>query len=97
MLTVLAANSGKAFLQITTLENASHRVLVDQAPQTRRWRIAWTVEGHRFETGLGHDKHATTDARRESQSGQPIPGSLTPPTENGTREQCTSVYLMSIE
>ncbi len=66
MLTVLAANSGKAFLQIATLEKGSHRVLddgtpvtvlglkafvvnllegvkvlVDQAPQIRRLRIAW--------------------------------------------------------
>jgi hypothetical protein len=110
VLTVLAANSGKAFLQIATLEKGSHRlfddgtpvtvlglkafvvnllegfkVLVDQTPQIRRLRIAWTVEGHRFETRLGHQKHAN-DSRRESQSGQPIPGSLTMAPENGTRE-----------
>lgn len=72
----------KAFV-VNLLEGV--KVLVDQTPQIRRLRIAWTVEGHRFEAGLGQQKHAT-NSRRESRSGQPIPGSLTPPPENGTRE-----------
>ena len=83
--TVPAANSGKAFLQIATLEKGCHRlldegppvavlslkaivvgllegvkVLIDQAPQIRRLRIAWPVEWQRFETRLSHEQHATS-------------------------------------
>ena len=71
----------KAFV-VNLLEGV--KVLVDQTPQIRRLRIAWTVEGHRFEAGLGHQKHA--NSQRESRSGQPIPGNVTLPPENGTRE-----------
>ncbi|MDA1052013.1 MAG: hypothetical protein O3C40_16225 [Planctomycetota bacterium] len=80
-----AANSGKPFLQIATLEKGCHRllddaapvallglkafvvdllegvkVLIDQAPQIRRLRIAWTVQRRRFETRQGHEQHATS-------------------------------------
>jgi hypothetical protein len=36
------------------------KVLIDQAPQIRRLRIAWPVEWQRFETRLSHEQHATS-------------------------------------
>jgi hypothetical protein len=53
-------------------------VLVDQAPQIRRFRITWLVEGRQFGTGQSHEQHATSPTGgRASQSRQPILGSLT--------------------
>ena len=97
------ANSGKAFLQIATLEKGCHRlfddrppvsilglkafivdllegrkVLVDHAPQVRRFRITRLIEGRQFGTGQSHEQRATRPTGgRASQSGQPILGSLT--------------------
>ena len=65
----------KAFI-VNLLEGV--KVLVDQAPQIRRFRITWLVEGRQFGTGQSHEQHATSPTGgRASQSRQPILGSLT--------------------